>query len=66
MSRKTQRTRFEDKILRKLANEDKPQVVTACVRLTPGTVNEGKKNRQDTEAQKLQYYKYASLCKKIV
>ena len=30
MSRKTQHTRFEDKILRKLANEDKPQVVTAC------------------------------------
>ena len=29
MSRKTQHTRFEDKILRKLANEDKPQVVTA-------------------------------------
>ena len=31
MLRKTQHTRFEDKILRKLANEDKPQVVTACV-----------------------------------
>ena len=31
MSRKTQHTRFEDKILRKLANEDKPQVVTACL-----------------------------------
>ena len=28
MSRKTQNTRFEDNILRKLANEDKPQVVT--------------------------------------
>ena len=28
MSRKTQHTRFEDKILGKLANEDKPQVVT--------------------------------------
>ena len=25
--------RFEDKILRKLANEDKPQVVTACIAL---------------------------------
>ena len=33
MSRKTQHTRFEDKILRKLANEDKPQVVTACAQL---------------------------------
>jgi hypothetical protein len=32
MSRKTQHTRFEDKILRKLANEDKPQVVTPWVR----------------------------------
>ena len=31
ISRKTQHTRFEDKILRKLANEDKPQVVTACI-----------------------------------
>ena len=30
MSGKTQHTRFEDKILRKRANEDKPQVVTAC------------------------------------
>ena len=28
MSRKTQHTRFEDKILKKLADEDKPQVVT--------------------------------------
>ena len=27
MSRKTQHTRFEDRILRKLANEDKPQIV---------------------------------------
>ena len=31
MSRKTQHTRFEDKILRSLANEDKPQVVTPWV-----------------------------------
>ena len=31
MSRKTQHTRFEDKILRKLANEDKPQVLTPWV-----------------------------------
>ena len=30
MSRKTQHTCFEDKILGKLANEDKPQVVTPC------------------------------------
>ena len=30
MSRKTQHTRFEDKILRKFANEDKPPVVHAC------------------------------------
>ena len=29
MSRKTQHTRFEDNILRKFANEDKPQVVEA-------------------------------------
>ena len=27
---KTQHMRFEDKILRKFANEDKPQVVEAC------------------------------------
>ena len=27
MSRKTQHTRFKDKILRKIANEDKPQGV---------------------------------------
>ena len=51
MSRKTQHTRFEDKILRKLANEDKPQVVTACPRLKnwsqflqsfPGTTRQNK------------------------
>ena len=30
MSRKTQHTRFEDRILRKLANEDKPQIVPPC------------------------------------
>ena len=30
MSEKTQLTRFEDKILRKVANEDKPQVVQPC------------------------------------
>ena len=29
---KKQHTRFKDKILRKLANEDKLQVVTACKR----------------------------------
>ena len=34
MSRKTQHMRFEDKILRKIANEDKPQVVTAWMYLT--------------------------------
>ena len=31
MSQKTQHTCFEDKILRKLANEDKPQFVTPWV-----------------------------------
>ena len=31
MSRKTQHTRFKDKILRKFATEDKPQVVQPCV-----------------------------------
>ena len=28
---KTQHTRFEDRILRKLANEDKPQIVPPCL-----------------------------------
>ena len=44
MSRKTQHTRFEDKILRKLANEDKPQVVTAWYkpRTTDTTQNDPK------------------------
>ena len=38
MSRKTQHTRFEDKILRKFANEDKPQVVEAwCLLKDKGT-----------------------------
>ena len=32
MSRKTQHTRFEDKILRKFANEDKLQVVQPCLK----------------------------------
>ena len=34
MSRKTQHTRFEDRILRKLANEDKPQIVPPCKRVS--------------------------------
>ena len=35
MSRKTQHTCFEDKILGKLANEDKPQVVTPWLKVEP-------------------------------
>ena len=37
---KKQHTHFEDKILRKFAGEDKPQVVTACIALRISTLRD--------------------------
>ena len=39
MSQKTQHTPFDDNILRKLANEDKLQVVTPCSILRPSSLH---------------------------
>ncbi len=62
MSRKTQHTRFEDRILRKLANEDKPQIVPPWSKLQIIFVQNTKFNCQNPPSTPLCLAQESSFC----